>query len=62
MRPDQIMEAIGLIGFLVTALLILPAVVLHDVCRHQPTPGPAPADRGAMSAQGVPYVPGPKPS
>jgi hypothetical protein len=59
MRPDRIMEAVGLIGFLVTAYFILPGVILHDVARHQPQPSPAPADLGAMTAHGVPYVPGP---
>lgn len=59
MRLDQIMEAVGLIGFLFTTYFILPGVILHDVFRHQPQPGPAPADRGAMTAHGVPYVPGP---
>lgn len=62
MRPDQLMEAVGLIGFLFTALFVLPGVVLDDVLRHQPDPGPPPADRGAMTAHGVPYVPGLKAS
>jgi hypothetical protein len=56
MNVQQVMEAIGSIGFLITTLIITPAVVLHDVDRHQPAPGPAHADRGAMTAGGVPYV------
>ena len=50
--------AVGFVGLLAWGI-VLASVVLHDVFRHQPEPGPAPADRGAMTAQGVPYVPGP---
>ncbi len=58
MNAAQLMEAIGLAGFLATTLIIMPAVVLDDVDRHQPEPGPPPIARGAMTATGVPYVMG----
>lgn len=47
-----------LTGASLVALLGWPLVALLDVLRHPVTPqGPQP-DRGAMTAQGVPYVRG----
>ena len=45
-----------------TALMVAyPALILHDVHRHQAAPQPPPADRGAMTTTGVPYVATPVP-
>jgi hypothetical protein len=53
------MTDIVLAGASLAALLAAyPLMILHDVLRRPETPGPAPADRGGMTATGVPYVRG----
>lgn len=49
--------------FMIIALVGLfayPAMILLDVHRHPPVHTPVPVHAGAMTAQGVPYVPGPQ--
>lgn len=50
-------EAAALLGLIGWGMALI-VTILHDVHRHPPVLIPAPEHGGAMTAQGVPYVPG----